>query len=114
MTAEYQVFKANLATIPKVGVVDPEDEDKLVSVGKMLSAHFLVALLEDYGYQVQFMDLSNIIDFGKPGERLSQEFYQNVARVVGEKIRLCGDKIPILTRFFGRLPSVVIAISVQH
>lgn len=109
MTAECEHLKTFLANIPKMGIVDPEDEDKIVSVGEKLSAYFMTALLEDHGLHAQFVDLSNIADFAIPDKKLSQEFYQNLAQVIGEKIRLCGEKVPILTGFFGRVPGGLLA-----
>lgn len=109
LTAECLELKDFLATIPKVGAVDPEAEDKIVSVGEKLSARYLTALLEDQGLEAQLVDLSAVIDFEVPEKKLSQEFYRNLAGAIGDKVRLCGDKIPILTGFFGRVPGGLLA-----
>lgn len=109
MTAECENLGTFLGTIPKVGIVDPEDEDKIVSVGEKLSAYFVTALLEDHGLDAQFVDLSDVADFGQRDEKLSQDFYQKLSQVIGEKIRLCGEKIPVLTGFFGRVPGGLLA-----
>jgi len=109
VTAECESLGTFLGTIPKVGIVDPEDEDKIVSVGEKLSAYSVTALLEDHGLDAQFIDLSDVADFGERDEKLSQDFYQKLAQVIGEKIRLCGEKIPVLTGFFGRVPGGLLA-----
>lgn len=90
-------------------MLGPKDEDEIVSVGEKLSTLFVAAILEDYGLRTQYVDLSQIINFDLQEKRLSQAFYSNLARLIGEKILLCGDKIPILTGFFGSVPGGLLA-----
>ena len=106
---ECQELKDFLATIPKNVELRPEYEDRVVSVGEKLSARFLTALLEDRGLGSQYVDLSDIIDFDIPAAKLNQEFYRNLSQAIGKRIRLCGDRIPVLTGFFGRVPNGLLA-----
>lgn len=114
LTLVCQELKDFLAKLPKCSVLEARDEDEavkdeVVSVGEKLSALFLAALLEDCGLQTQYVDLSHIINFEIKDGRLSQDFYSNLAKVIGEKILLCGDSIPILTGFFGTVPGGLLA-----
>ena len=109
LTAECQELRRYLAQIPTGVEVLSEHEDNILGVGEKLSARFMAALLEDHGFQSQYVDLSNIINYKIPEDKLNQAFYQNLAQVIGERIRLCGDKVPILTGFFGMVPGGLLA-----
>ena len=103
MTAECQKLTKFLSTIPKTGEVAPESEDRIVSIGEKLSAQFLAALLQDHGVDSEYIDLSDVVDFDVLGG-LNQGFYQDLAKAVGRRIQLCGDRVPVTTGFFGRVP----------
>ena len=109
LTAECQELRNCLARIPQKLEVGSEEEDRIVSVGEKLSARFLAALLEDHGFPSQYIDLSDIINFETSGKKLNQQFYQELAHAIGEKIRLCENKVPILTGFFGKVPGGLLA-----
>ncbi|KAL8950669.1 MAG: hypothetical protein Q9222_003306 [Ikaeria aurantiellina] len=102
--AEFDQLNGVLDQIPKSGIVDPQAEDRVVSVGEKLSSQLLAALLEDRGIPSQYIDLSNIINFPVPA-RLSQKFYQDLSSAFGHHL-LSADasKVPIITGFFGRIP----------
>ncbi|KAK4692167.1 aspartate kinase, partial [Lecanoromycetidae sp. Uapishka_2] len=89
--------------MPKNGKVKPEDEDEVVSVGEKLSSKYLAALLEDHGVKAEYVDLSDVIDFHVV-RGLNQDFYRDLAQVIGKRIQTCGDKVPVVTGFFGRVP----------
>lgn len=74
-----------------------------MSVGEKLSAQFLASLLEDHGIQSEYVDLSNIINF-QATNGLNQEFYQELAQVIGRRVNSCGDKVPVITGYFGSVP----------
>lgn len=103
MTAECHSLIQYLELLPKSGVLAPEAEDRIVSVGEKLSARYLAALLEDHGIPSEYVDLSEIINFNVP-KRLDQDFYHGVSKALAKRIESCGDKVPILTGYFGNLP----------
>ena len=74
--------------------MSPESEDQILSVGEKLSARYLTALLEDNGVPAQYLNLSDIIE---PNISLSlnKEFYRLLAGTIGQRIQLCGDKVPV-------------------
>lgn len=94
---EWSALEKLLDSLPKTGNVPPQTEDKILSVGEKLSARYLAALLEDHGIPAQYLDLSDIIqrDAGPP---LNQAFYQSLAKAMGRRIELCGDKVPVWQR----------------
>ena len=74
-----------------------------MSVGEKLSALLLVGLLEGHGQPAEYIDLSNIIDFESPSG-LDPNFFKRVAEAVGRRVTACGNRVPIVTGFFGRVP----------
>ena len=103
MTTECDNLTAYLTALPKTGVVAPESEDKILSVGEKLSAQLVATLLKDRGIDSEYVDLSDVINF-RPVHGLNQVFYHDLARAIGRRIQLCGDRVPIITGFFGPVP----------
>jgi len=103
LSAECQKLKRFLKAMPKNGEITSKDEDTVVSVGEKLSSQYLAALLEDNGFTAEYVDLSDVINF-EIFHGLNQDFYKDLAQAIGQRIRDCGDKIPVVTGFFGRVP----------
>ena len=103
MTTECENLTAYLTALPKTGVVAPESEDKILSVGEKLSAQFVAMFLKDRGVDSEYVDLSDVINF-EVAHGLDQGFYHDLAQVIGRRIQLCGDRVPIITGFFGPVP----------
>lgn len=80
-------------------------EDKIISKGEKLSCRYMAALLEEYGVPAQYVDLSNVTNFS-PGHNkaLDEKFYAGLAASLGEELRACGDKVPVVTGYFGNVP----------
>ncbi|KAL1614566.1 putative bifunctional aspartokinase homoserine dehydrogenase [Diplodia seriata] len=80
-------------------------EDKIISKGEKLSCRFMAALLEEHGVPAQYVDLSNVINHS-PGHNkaLDEKFYAGLAATLGEELRSCGDKVPVVTGYFGNVP----------
>lgn len=87
----------------KVGEISPKSLDKIISIGEILSARFIAALLEDHGVDSQFINLSEVVEFSS-GQVLDQQFYDQVAVSLANEVRKCGSRVPVLTGFFGPVP----------
>lgn len=94
ISAECNALGKLLDSLPKTEDLSPESEDRILSVGEKLSARYLTALLEDHGIQARYLDLSDVVD-PNLSPLLNQEFYRELARAIGRKIELCGDKVPV-------------------
>ena len=67
----------------------------------------MTALLEDKGAPAEYVDLSNIIDWDAP-QGLTQDFYRKLARVIGQRIQNCGDRVPVRDRSSFRAQEILI------
>ena len=101
---ECQDLIAFLAATQKVGEISSKSTDKIISKGETLSARFMAAVLRDRNVDSQFVELSEIIDI-KAGHCLDQDFYGYVAAKLGEQMENCGQKVPVVTGFFGPVPN---------
>ena len=77
--------------------------DKIISKGEILSSRFMAALLLDRGIDVEYVDLSEIIDF-PTSDGLDQPFYGNLEQAVQRRIAACQEKVPVITGYFGPVP----------
>lgn len=92
-----------LAAAQQIGEISPKSYDKIVSKGELLSAAFLAALFQDQGIDSEVVDLSDIVGFAAH-DGLDQDFYAQLAAEVGSRISACGEKVPVVTGFFGAVP----------
>jgi len=98
-------------------------EDKIISKGEKLSCLYMAALLEDQGVPAQYVDLADILrptaasspvngssDIGGSASkrRLNLAWYSNVATLLGDEVRKCGDRVPVMTGYFGSVPGGVL------
>lgn len=92
-----------LTAAQQVGEISPKSMDKIISKGETLSALFVADLLRDRGIESQFIDLSDIVNFTS-GHGVDQVFYDQLSVTLGKEIVKCGEKIPVITGFFGPVP----------
>ena len=79
-------------------------EDSIVSEGEKLSCHFMTAVLQDQGVDAQYVDLANAIPPSSAGAGLSERFFESAPQLLADKVHDCGDKVPVITGYFGVVP----------
>ncbi|GBE87347.1 Probable aspartokinase [Sparassis crispa] len=90
--------------------VSPRSKDNIVGFGERLACKMMTAILRDRGIDAEYVSLEHIVPLPEEGEAssqtetLGQDFYDRVAEAVGERIRQCGNRIPVVTGFFGPVP----------
>lgn len=77
--------------------------EKIISKGEKLSCLFMTALLEDHGVKAQYIDLSAAMKTDATTD-LDDAALTQVANIFAEEIRTCGDKVPVITGYFGSIP----------
>ncbi|KAF7592596.1 Aspartokinase [Aspergillus hancockii] len=87
-----------------LGEISARCVDKVMSTGEKLSCRLMAAYLQDRGVDSEYVDLAEVIDFPISNQGLDQEFYNNLANVLGRKIQACEGKVPVITGFFGTIP----------
>ncbi|KAG4416453.1 hypothetical protein IFR04_010431 [Cadophora malorum] len=83
--------------------IDGRSKDRIVSFGEKLSCRFVASLLQDRGVDAEFVDLSDVVTF-KPSKGLDLEFYKQLSAALKEKVLACGEKVPVVTGYFGTVP----------
>lgn len=83
-------------------------EDKIISKGEKLSCLYMAALLEDRGTPAQYVDLSDVIKGQAQGKGLKETFYKELADALSAEVAACGDKVPVITGYFGSVPGGIL------
>lgn len=81
-----------------------------MSRGEKLSCRYMAALLNDRGTPAQYVDVSEIFKNPSPSKGgLGETFYHDLAAQLGSEVRACGDKVPVITGFFGNVPGGILS-----
>ncbi|KAK4114929.1 aspartate kinase [Canariomyces notabilis] len=83
--------------------INSRAKDRVVSFGEKLSCRFMTCLLKDRGVDAEYVDLADILRLDSPA-RLDSAFYRHATTVISNKILKCGDRVPVVTGFFGNVP----------
>jgi aspartate kinase len=89
--------------------ISPKTRDIIIGTGEKLSCLFMTALLQDRGVDAEYVNLENIIHPASTSAAVTQGFYDDVATAVAERVAECGDRIPVVTGFFGTVPGSLLA-----
>lgn len=96
--------------------ISPRSKDTIIGVGERLSCRIVAAVLKDRGVDSELVSLESIIqraseDDEQPteaapadNESLGQPFWDRLAKLFGERLRECGNRVPVVTGFFGVVP----------
>ncbi|RKF74216.1 Aspartate kinase FUB3 [Golovinomyces cichoracearum] len=80
--------------------INERTKDRMVSFGEKLSCQFLVAILEDRDVEAEVVDLADIIP-PKVSKSVGQDFYRKLSEIFRERVFACGNRVPVITGFFG-------------
>ncbi|KAI8334434.1 Aspartate/glutamate/uridylate kinase [Chlamydoabsidia padenii] len=87
--------------------ISPRSKDIIVGMGETLSCRIVAAVLQDKGIDSVFVNLNNIID--KEFTTLDQDFYDYLSNRLATIVKECGNKVPVLTGFFGNVPGSLLS-----
>ena len=102
--SECQDLIAFLSATQTIREISPRSLDNIISRGEILSCRMVTALLQDQGVDAHFLDLSNIVNSTSLSQNLDQSYYDNLASLLYKKIQECGNKVPVVTGYFGNIP----------
>ncbi|KAK9773814.1 putative Aspartate kinase [Seiridium cardinale] len=83
--------------------VNARSKDRVVSFGEKLSCRFMTYLLRDRHVDAEYVDLSDIMHYDS-SDRLTPTFYRDAAALFQKRIQACGERVPVVTGFFGNVP----------
>ncbi|GJN92538.1 hypothetical protein Rhopal_005568-T1 [Rhodotorula paludigena] len=102
--------------------ISTRSKDIIMGVGERLSCRIITAALRDRGIDAELVSLENIIDWDVQAEeqevssksvdgppQLGQAFYSRLSQRLGERLAECGDRVPVVTGFFGVVPGSLLA-----
>ncbi|KAK9316524.1 Aspartate/glutamate/uridylate kinase [Lipomyces starkeyi] len=94
-----------LSAAQVIDEISPRTKDSIIGAGEKLSCLFMAGLLNDRGIAAQYVNLDSIIPIGYSAKHgLDQSFYDHIATEIGNKIQECGEKVPVITGYFGIVP----------
>lgn len=92
-----------------INEISPRSRDNIIGFGERLGCKLMTAVLRDQGIDAEYVSLEDIIPVSEdsdtiPEGSLNQAFYDSVAAAVGERIKGCAPRVPVVTGFFGHVP----------
>lgn len=92
-----------------INEISPRSRDSIIGFGERLGCKLMTAILRDQGIDAEYVSLEDIIPVSEDSDTvregiLDQAFYDNVATAVGERIKGCTPRVPVVTGFFGHVP----------
>ncbi|CAI6333487.1 unnamed protein product [Periconia digitata] len=111
VNAECESLVKILESAQHLEEVTSRAENKIISIGEKLSCRYMAALLNDRGTPAQFVDASDVVI--KPETRsdgaLNESFYTDLARSLAKEVEACGEKVPVITGYFGNVPGGILS-----
>ncbi|KAF6226642.1 hypothetical protein HO173_012472 [Letharia columbiana] len=110
---ECERLRTFLHAAQTVGELPPRSQDRVLALGEKLACLITASSLEHRGFGAKVVLLEDIVEQAYPSdpngpeaayEELGPHFYDRISIKIGEKIQECGDRIPIVTGFFGAMP----------
>ncbi|KAI9029989.1 aspartate kinase [Phycomyces nitens] len=90
-----------------LGELSPRSKDVVTGMGEKLACMVVAAVLQDKGIDSELVVLNDIID--REFIVLDQEFYDYVGQRMASIVHGCGNKVPVITGFFGNVPGSLLA-----
>jgi aspartate kinase len=74
-------------------------KDSIIGRGERMACKLMTAVLHDHGVDAEYVSLDDIVpsDWNAEDGVLGQDFYDEVAKAVGERVKQCGSRVPVVT-----------------
>ncbi|KAI0659378.1 aspartate kinase [Cubamyces menziesii] len=104
-----EALRSFLFATQVIDEISPRSRDSIIGFGERLGCKLITAILRDRNIDAEFVSLENVVPLSESenfsdSETLGQDFYDRVAEVVAERIKQCGNRVPVVTGFFGPVP----------
>ncbi|KAL8726521.1 MAG: hypothetical protein Q9166_006653 [cf. Caloplaca sp. 2 TL-2023] len=100
-----------LDVLDSVHVINTVTSDSLncvISAGEKLACRFMSGVLQDQGVPSEFVDLSQAFTFPLD-QIINQQFYDELARSMGQIVKESHATVPVVTGYFGNIPGGLLA-----
>ncbi|KAJ2980116.1 hypothetical protein NQ176_g2836 [Zarea fungicola] len=87
--------------------INARSKDRVVSFGEKLACLSMTAVLQDGGIDAEYVDLSDVLHF-EAADPLDADFYKIAVEAFTKKLLTSGNKVPVVTGFFGNVPGSLI------
>ncbi|KAI9599511.1 Aspartate/glutamate/uridylate kinase [Syncephalis fuscata] len=88
--------------------VSPRSRDIIIGTGERLMCQLATATLRDAGVDAEYVSLERIIRRSFDVKHLDQTFYDYLAQAMSAAVRQCGNRIPVVTGYFGMVPGGIL------
>ncbi|KAG5938921.1 hypothetical protein E4U60_001139 [Claviceps pazoutovae] len=87
--------------------INSRAKDRVISFGERLSCLYMTALLHSSGVDAEYVDLCDVLHHD-PTAQLDAAFHNAASAAFVRKLEACGDRVPVVTGFFGNVPGSLI------
>ncbi|RKP26581.1 Aspartate/glutamate/uridylate kinase [Syncephalis pseudoplumigaleata] len=88
--------------------VSSRSRDIIIGTGERLMCQLATAALRDVGIDAAYVSLERVIQRAFDAKQLDQSFYDYLAARMSAAVRQCGDRIPVVTGYFGMVPGGIL------
>jgi aspartate kinase len=88
--------------------VSPRSRDIIIGTGERLMCQLATEALRDVGVDAEYVNLERIIQRPFDAKQLDQSFYDYLSAKMSAAVRRCGDRIPVVTGYFGMVPGGIL------
>ncbi|KAF5351159.1 hypothetical protein D9756_008284 [Leucocoprinus leucothites] len=96
-----------LYALKVVDEISPRSRDTIIGLGEKLACKMMTAILRDRDIDAEYVSLEDIvpaIDDADESRTLDQDFYDRLTIALGERVKQCAPRVPVVTGFFGPVP----------
>ncbi|KAJ2794709.1 Aspartokinase, partial [Coemansia helicoidea] len=91
-----------------INEVSPKSKDIIIGTGEKLACEYVAAVLQDKGVDATYVNLEKAIDRFFDPSHLDQTFYDYLAQRFAAIVKDCGDRVPVVTGYFGPCPGSIL------
>ncbi|KAK9767244.1 Aspartokinase [Basidiobolus ranarum] len=108
LTVECSKLKAFLKAAEVIDEVSPRSKDIIIGCGEKLACIFVAGALRDKSVDAQYVSLERVVDQHFEAGKLDQTFYDYLADRFAGCVENCGDRVPVVTGYFGSVPGGIL------
>ncbi|ORX74804.1 aspartate kinase [Linderina pennispora] len=101
-------LKVFLEAAEVINEVSPKSKDVIIGTGEKLACEYVASVLQDKGVDAAYVNLEKAVDRHFDSGHLDQTFYDYLAQRFAEIVNDCGNRVPVVTGYFGPCPGSIL------